>query len=410
MLVALSGCMPSNASAGADFGQVDAPLDVEITEQLDAVLGEAIDLSGSSGGVAGVWAPWAGEWQSAVGTLEFDANEPVVVDTPIRMATSTGDLTCMIMLQMVDGGVVALDDPVNEYVDSPGLEGITLEHLCRQTSGLADYYSALRSNFIGNPERAWSPSELISTALAAPAVAAPGARYSESRSGVILLGQALERASHRSWSELAQQYVLDPLDLEQTRIPNANAGAVSGALGAYLTGTTDGDLDCSARLDRTVVSSALGGAAAGGVTTLDELHRLNDAIATGMLLDEQVAAEQWRLTSMGAGVPSWYQAAVGSTQYGPMRGSAGEQMGALTAAITDPETGLSVVVALNNATSGAEIVLQSTFALASIASKAMPVDGGAAPLVELPWSAEQARSRMVELAKCPITADAATEE
>ena len=77
---------------------------------------------------------------------------------------------------------------------------------------------------------------------------------------------------------------------------------------------------------------------------------------------------------------------------------------ALTAAFTDPESGLTVVLALNNSTGGEALVREGAFALASIASKAGAADGREQPLVELPWSLEQATQRMTEAAKCPIPA------
>jgi D-alanyl-D-alanine carboxypeptidase len=88
-------------------------------------------------------------------------------------------------------------------------------------------------------------------------------------------------------------------------------------------------------------------------------------------------------------------------KYGQIRGVAGESAGALTAAFADPESGLTVVVALNNSTSGADFVREVAFALTSIASKLEPDAGRERPLVELPWSFEQASANMQQLAKCP---------
>ena len=51
---------------------------------------------------------------------------------------------------------------------------------------------------------------------------------------------------------------------------------------------------------------------------------------------------------------------------------------------------LTVVVALNNSTSGADFVREVAFALASLGSKAAPAEGRELPLVELPWSVDQA--------------------
>jgi D-alanyl-D-alanine carboxypeptidase len=92
-----------------------------------------------------------------------------------------------------------------------------------------------------------------------------------------------------------------------------------------------------------------------------------------------------------------------------MRGAAGESIGALSAAFTDPGTGLTVVVALNNSTSGSDFVREVAFALASLGSKATPADGRELPLVELPWSVDQATAKMLELAKCPPVAEAPAE-
>ena len=55
------------------FDPVDAQLPAELATELEAVLDQAVLLSGSSGGVAGVWAPWAGEWSGASGTVDFTA-------------------------------------------------------------------------------------------------------------------------------------------------------------------------------------------------------------------------------------------------------------------------------------------------------------------------------------------------
>jgi D-alanyl-D-alanine carboxypeptidase len=46
-------------------------------------------------------------------------------------------------------------------------------------------------------------------------------------------------------------------------------------------------------------------------------------------------------------------------------------------------------------------VRETAFALASLASKANPVDGRERPLVELPWSVDQATAKMQELGICP---------
>lgn len=411
--LAFSGCTGGTAGPDARFDQVDAAFADEVTGNLAAVLDEAVALSGSSGGIAGVWAPWAGEWSTASGVVDFTDGAPAVAsDTRFRIGTLTTEITCTILLRLVDAGTVALDDEVGDYVRwIPGLDGITLEQLCRHTSGLADYYPALRSHFVSNPERVWPANELVSNALAMNRVGPPGEQWAHSRSGILLLGMALERATDRSWADLAKQYVFDPLDLESTGIPAPDDTEHTGLLGAYSARISqDGTIDCAVVFDDSSQSSSIGGVAAGAVSNLEDMRKLSVAFATGVLLDEDTIRRQWSPTPMGGDRPAWQVWGLGGGQYGSLRGTASETAGALTAAFTDPQTGLTVVVALNNSTSGADFVREVAFALASIASKAEAQGDRERPLVELPWSVEQATENMRGLATCPRETEAAPAE
>ena len=410
LAVGLSGCFSGAVDPAAEFEPVDAALGQDLSAQLDAVLDQAVQLSGSSGGVAGVWAPWAVEWTGASGTVDFSEKaQPANPEASFRMTTLTTEVTCTILLRLVDEGTVALDDEVERYVDRiPTLEGITLEQLCRHTSGLGDYYPVLRSHFVSNPQRNWPPVELLSNGLALTRTGPPGEQVRESRTGILLLALALERRTGRSWSDLAEQYVFTPLGIENTRIPDPGDMTHDGVLGAYSAAIAqNGTIDCAVLLDDSSQSSSVGGAAAGAVSTLEDARKLSQAFATGTLLSERTEREQWAALPLGGSAPAWQSMALGAMQYGPLRGSAGETTGALTAAFTDPESGLTVVVALNNSTSGADFVREVAFALASLGSKAAPAPERKLPLVELPWSFEQATAKMAELAKCPRTEESA---
>ncbi|MBM7832528.1 D-alanyl-D-alanine carboxypeptidase [Agromyces cerinus] len=407
----LSGCTGGAVDPLAGLDPVDAAFDSELSDQLQAVLDEAVRLSGSSGGVAGAWSPWSGEWTGNSGTVDFgEKSEPVSAGTEFHLGTLTGEVTCTVLLRLVEEGRVALDDQVSTYVDwVPGLDGITLGQLCAHTSGVADYYPGLKSHFVSNPERVWPANELLSSGLALPRVGAPGEKWTESRTGVLLLSMALERSTGRTWNDLAAQYVLDPLGLEDTSLPSPTDTDFDDALGAFSAAlATNGEADCAVIRDDSDQSSSMGGGAAGAVSSLDDVRRLSAAFATGALLDEATARTQWTPIPLGGEAPAWQSWGLGGAEYGPMRGLAGESPGALTAAFTDPETGLTVVIALNNSTSGGAFVREAAFALASLASKAPPAAEHEQPLVELPWSFEQATTKMKELAKCP-TPDPAAE-
>ena len=403
LAIALTGCFGTAVDPSAQFSPVDAPLGGDLADGLQGVLDQAVALSGSSGGVAGVWAPWAGEWTAASGTADFGENpRPMTTDTRFRLTTVTTEITCTMLLRLADQGEVQLDDPVATYVDwIPKLDGITLEQLCLHTSGLADYYPVLRPSFGANPGRVWPANELLANGMALNRIGPPGEQVRESRTGILLLALALERRTGKTWDELAQQYVFGPLGLEQTSLPPGTVTEHAGVMGGYSSINVTGAVDCALLLDDTEASSSMGGAAAGAISTLEDARSLSEAFATGALLSERTARAQWNTVPLGGDAPAWQSAGIGGVQYGPMRGTAGETAGALTAAFTDAASGLTVVVALNNSTPGPAFVREVAFALASLASKAPPAAGGEQPLVELPWSVDQATAKMQELGVCP---------
>ncbi|UOE43323.1 serine hydrolase domain-containing protein [Agromyces larvae] len=402
--LAFSGCTGS-VDPTEGLGGVETAFTDDLADRLDAMLTETVALAGASGGLATVSAPWAGQWSGAVGTVGFDEGAaPVSTETPFRMGRLTGEITCLLLLRLSETGQLALDDEVSQYVeDIPGLDGITLEQLCRDTAGLTDYTRALGPHFLRNPERVWPEGELIASSLASDRVGAPGQTWSPSRTNILLAALAAERATHRSWNDLAAEYVLGPLGLSHTSLPSPTAQVAEGTLGAYaaLPGG-DGSPDCAARADVSRQSSSIGGEAAGAVSTLADAARLNEAFATGALVGEHVEQQQWTTTPTSADAPAWQTQGIGGMQYGPMRGVVSESPGMLTAGLTDPKSGLTVVIVLNNSTSGAAFVREAAFAFASLGSKATPVADEERPLIELPWSAEQATEQLHALARCPI--------
>jgi D-alanyl-D-alanine carboxypeptidase len=403
-LVLLAGCTtPSQAITG--YEQTESEFGAEVVERLEATLDEAVRLSGSSGAVAGVWAPWAGAWTTGTGTVGFEEGaEEATPETRFQLATATGAITCALMLRLVDAGVVALDDQVGTMVRGvPGLGGITLEQLCRNQSGIADYYPTLNRFFVGNPERIWPAAELVASGMAASRIFEPGTGWAESRTGVMLLATALEQHTGRTWADLAEQYVFEPLDLDATTIPAPDDTEHEDALGGYAAGVaSDGAVDCATVLDVSQRSSSIGGTAAGAFSDLDDAKRFSEVFANGSMFSENTARRAWTTELLGGDRPAWQAQGIGGQQYGPLRGVAGASTGALTAVFTEPETGLTVVVALNNSTSGTALVRETAFALASIAAKATAPGEEVPPFIELPWSFEQAVERMTAAAACPL--------
>jgi D-alanyl-D-alanine carboxypeptidase len=403
LTLVLSGCSPSADATINGRPQVESPFSAEVAGRLDAALAEAITLSGSSGGIAGVWAPWAGEWVVAPGTSTIGGAEPLSTDMRFRVSSSTRAMTCTVLLKLVDEQRVKLSDPVTMYLKRmPGIDGITLGQLCQNTSGIADYRPELAGQFVNNPTREWPPLEVASSGLAADRIAEPGGAWADSSTGFILLGMALQAATNQDWAALYEHYIFGPLGMDATSLP---ASADTEIPGPHPHGYAAGldpakQLVCDVVHDETRLSPSMAWVAGGVVSTVGDLKTWAQALAEGALVSPKSAKAQWATVPLGANSASWESYGLGVQQIGPLRGHAGAIPGFLSAAFAEPKSGLTVVVMLNNSNAGAAFVQHLAQRLAAIVSKVPAAGTEAAPQLELPWSEEQMVQAMQAGAVC----------
>jgi D-alanyl-D-alanine carboxypeptidase len=213
---------------------------------------------------------------------------------------------------------------------------------------------------------------------------------------------ALQAVTNEDWSTLYRHYIFDPLGMEATSFPNPDTVAISGPHPQGFAAAVDpaGQLICDNILDRTELSNSMLGVAGGVVSTVSDLKTWAQALAAGTLLSKKSGERQWATVPLGANSASWESYGLGVAQVGPLRGSAGAIPGFLSAMLSDPASGLTVVVMLNNSNAGASFAEDLAQRLASIASKAPPSGTEKAPLLELPWSEDQMVQAMQAAAVC----------
>ena len=404
----LVGCAPTGTVEIDVPAQVEGDFPAETQSQLDAALAEAMAATGSSGAIVGVWAPWSGSWVAGVGTQSPTSSQAVTSDMEFRASRVTRAMTCDVLYALVDREVVALEDNVSEYVGgASGLEDVTLGQLCDSTSGIGASAPSLWNDWLKTPNRQWPPLELAAYGMGRERTSSPGAAFVDSDAGYFLLGVALETATTTSLPELFEQYVTDPLGLDSTWLPDSAPATPAGDTGApSLQGNNslpgeEGQLQCADPLEITELSASIGFADSGAVSTIADLGRYAQALATGALLgDDQTRFDSPREAYPGA--PTWYTYDGGAFAAGGLIGQHGAIPGYLTAAYADPDTGLTVAVVLNNSAAPAGIAANLAWELAAIASKAPAAAGETAPPAGLPWTAEQQAEAIRGAAVCPL--------
>lgn len=395
----LTGCSAEESFTYTPPAQVDGALPDDTVAAMQAAVDNAVAASGATGAIVGVWVPWSGSWVTGVGTTEKDG-AAVDTDMTFRIADVTRLMTCDVLYALADKGTVKLDAPVPEYVSGVAdMKDITLLDLCNGTSGAGSSEATVKSAWLNTPERVWSPLELAAYGLSRDRVAAH-TTFRDSDAGYLLLGLALERASGMSASELIAEYVTQPLGLSGTSLPRDAAAPPSTGpvLNGHYLSALEGGYNCTAPVDITTLSASSGFTDSGAVSTITDLGRYAQAEAAQVLRTKDSPDRFGSPLPVSSSSPSWFQATGGGYLVGSLVGQHGWTPGYATAAYSDPATGFTVAVVLNDSTAAGTIAAYLSWELAAIASKAPAAEGQTAPEFGLPFTAEQYHESISERA------------
>ncbi len=180
---------------------------------LDAAVADAIAAGRIPGCVVVIGARDGALYERAYGRRAIlPTPEPMTESTVFDLASlSKAVATTTSVMELVDDGVVGLDDRVSRWVPEftgDGRERVTVRQLLTHTSGLP----------AANPLREYSggAGTALRTIFTTRLAAAPGARYVYSDLGFIVLGELVERAAHVDLARFAHERVFAPLAMNDT--------------------------------------------------------------------------------------------------------------------------------------------------------------------------------------------------
>jgi D-alanyl-D-alanine carboxypeptidase len=401
-IAVITGCSPSPTVEHEPVPQIDAAFPSAIQDQFTTAVQTAMAATGSTGAIVEVRAPWAGVWRQALGT-QTPKGGAVSPDLAFKAGPITRAMTCDVLYGMAHRGIVRIDDHLTRWLSGyPSAEGITLGDLCDSTSGLKSYAKEISDRWYVTPERVWKPKELVAYGMSTGFDGEPGTAYRDSDTGYVLLGLALERAGGKSAAELFDEYVFEPLGMESSALASGSRTGAGMLTGQRSANGEDGKIDCAAPVDITAVSGSAGFTAAGVFSTVDDLSDYVQALALGTRsFDTDARFADPLPTSTTA--PTWLTARGGAVQAATLVGQAGAVPGYLTAAFADRETGMSVVVVLNNSRASGVNARDLAWELAAIVSKAPAAAGEKAPEGgRLPWEPQTYADKIVDAAICPL--------
>jgi CubicO group peptidase (beta-lactamase class C family) len=202
------------------------------------------------------------------GLADLDAKTPVTPSTNYRLASVTKQFTAAAIVALVDEGKVGLGDPIETWLPSLPVKGITVQQLLTHTSGVIDYEDLM-------------PAETTVQILDAGVLRllesenrtyfAPGTAYQYSNSGYALLALIVERASGKTFATFLRDRIFAPLGMRNTLAFENGISTVANR--AYGHSFIDGAWK---RTDQSTTSAVLGD---GGVySSIDDLAKWDAAL------------------------------------------------------------------------------------------------------------------------------------
>ena len=182
-------------------------------------------------------------YNNAFGLADGPNGIPATPDSVYHWFSVTKIPTAIAVLQLVEQGVIELDDEVREYLPffdveypSPDSQPVTIAHLLTHSSGLPDDIPACLGCVHLEDEPALNQTELLRD-VKLPGYNTlkfePGSRAVYTNVGYQTLGVVVEQASGLSYEEYVERNILDPLGMSNTRFEYTSTMTPSGAVGAH---------------------------------------------------------------------------------------------------------------------------------------------------------------------------------
>ena len=311
---------------------------------IEKTLDEAWKASKAPGAVVGIWIPGEGSYIATKGTSNLATGQPIRVDDHTRIGSITKTFTVTALLILADEKKLGLDDPVSKYTPwVPNAQNITLRMLADMTSGLASYTEseAWVKQFLKNPNRVWTPRELVDVGIAQKPTFAPDTGWHYSNTNTVLLGMIIEQVTGQKIGEVFAAKLFKPLGLTQTSWPTSGAMPTPYAHGITVQ-TLDGK-----QADVTNVDPTWAFTAGALISTLDDLKRWVESYTTGSLISSEMQKQRLHWVTFPPMTPQKkYGLGIGSDS--GWLGHTGELPGYNTCAYYFPEKKATIVVWVNS--------------------------------------------------------------
>ena len=277
-----------------------APVVLAQEDELDDLLQSYLDeyVAPDDPGVVMLVSAEDETWIGVAGLADLEAGTPMQTSDHFRIASISKTYVATVVLQLVDEGIIGLDDPISEWLEPEIVAGIvngdeiTVRQLLSMTSGIFNYtesdafYAAVEEN----PTYAWTAEETVAFAFNEEQYFPPGEGYYYSNTNYNLLQIIIETATGNSLADELQTRIFEPVGMSESYLEKGTAlgeGLVTG----YDDVDGDGVLD-----DITLINDGIGLGDGGIISTAEDMAKFGTAL---LIEHELLSEEAWAAMTDG---------------------------------------------------------------------------------------------------------------
>jgi serine beta-lactamase-like protein LACTB, mitochondrial len=238
-------------------------------------------------------------WAQGFGWADLEVSVPASPASVFRIASISKPIAATAVLQLVERGLVSLDDPIQRFAPwfprKPQGE-IRVRHLLTHTSGIRHY----RGNEMNSRDTYPSVERAAAIFKDDPLMFAPGDQYAYSTYGYNLLAAVVESASGRSFDDYLRTNVFGPAGMASTFLERPQA-VVPGRAHQYVRGPFPGTW-----LRAPYVDLSVKWAGGGLISNALDLARFDMALNGGRLLRPETLELMYTSARLNSGAAIGY--------------------------------------------------------------------------------------------------------
>ena len=218
VLLLFSGCAGNTAESSTSA--IDSAVNEIVEPRVEAFLQEMIEEEHFSG-VALIAEDGKVVHAKGYGVSVGGASNNV--DTAFHVASLTKQFTAAAIMQLVEAGVLNIDESINAYLPeqyvTPIWNDVHLRHVLSHSSGISDYavtrdyYDVVDGFCLGD-----TVDGMIREAMSKDLEFTPGAKYSYSNIGFTLLGEIIEEQTDIPYDRYMKEKILEPMGMHSSRV------------------------------------------------------------------------------------------------------------------------------------------------------------------------------------------------